>query len=141
MTRRSPRRQYWTALLLIGLATGPVSAKDIKLGGEQKDKIPINMVVLPTIAVMIRTEDGGWKHIKIDAWLAGTDADNARKLDGLKHQIITKADHDIPTRNYETLQAPDLGSREAKRIIHAAVEAGLGHEWKGEVLIHNMMVY
>ena len=141
MTRSYPRRRYLAAFLLIGLAMGPVSAKDIKLGGEQKDKLAPNIVVLPVIAVMIRTDDGGWKHIKIDAWLAGTDADNARKLDGLKHQIIIKADHEIPQRNYETLQSPDLGTKEAKRIIHAAVEAGLGHEWKGEVLIHNMMVY
>ena len=128
-------------LLLTVLALSPVSAKDIKLGGEQKDKLPTNMVALPTIAVMIRTDDGGWKHIKIDAWLAGTDLDNAKKLESLKHLIIVKADHELPYRNYEVLQSPGQGSAEAKRVIHAAVEAGLGHEWKGEVLIHNMMVY
>ena len=141
MSRKYFRCRCLGILLLTVLALNPAAAKDIKLGGEQKDKLPTNMVVLPVIAVMIRTEDGGWKHIKIDAWLAGTDADNAKKLEGLKHLIITKADHELPYRNYETLQSPGQGAIEAKRIIHAAVEAGLGHEWKGEVLIHNMMVY
>ena len=141
MSRNYSHGLCLSILLSSLLVLSPVSAKDIKLGGEQKDKLAPNIVVLPVIAVMIRTEDGGWKHIKIDAWLSGTDADNARKLDGLKHQIITKADHEIPNRNYETLQSPAQGTKEAKRIIHEAVEAGLGHEWKGEVLIHNMMVY
>ncbi len=141
MSRKQSHGRCLTALLVTALTLSPVSAKDIKLGGEKKDKIPITMIALPTIAVMIRTEDGGWKHIKIDAWLAGTDVENAQALERLKHTIITRADHELPNRNYEVLQSPGRGSAEAKRVIHAAVEAGLGHEWNGDVLIHNMMVY
>jgi hypothetical protein len=127
------------ALLLAALPSPAVHAKDIRLGGQQK--LPTNMIVLPTIAVAIRTEDGGWKHIKIDAWLAGTDAENAKTLEALKNTIIAKVDREFPNRDFEILQSASQGSAEAKRVIHAAVEAGLGHEWKGDVLIRNMLVY
>lgn len=128
-------------LLLAALALTPAAAKDIKLGGQAQENLAPNMIKLPTIAVVMRDDDGGWKHIKIDAWLAGTDVDNAKELDRLKNVIINKADREFPNRNYETLQSPGQGSTEAKRVIHAAVEAGLGHEWKGDVLIRNMLVY
>lgn len=128
------------ALLLAALPLPPVYAKDIKLGGGQQ-KLPTNMIALPTIAVAIRGDDGGWKHIKIDAWLAGTDAENAKTLEALKNTIINRADRELPNRNFEVLQSAVQGSAEAKRVIHAAVEAGLGHEWKGDVLIRNMLVY
>jgi len=128
-------------LLLAALAATPAAAKDIKLGGQAQQKLAPNMIVLPTIAVVMRDEDGGWKHIKIDAWLAGTDIENAKELDRIKNIIMNKADREFPNRNYETLQSPGQGSVEAKRVIHAAVEAGLGHEWKGDVLIHSMLVY
>jgi hypothetical protein len=134
-------RRFLAVSLLIALAASPVAAKDIKLGGQAGNKLPPTMIVLPTIAVAIRTEDGGWKHVKIDTWLAGTDVENAKQLESLKNVIIGKADREIPNRNFETLQSPGQGSAEAKRVIHAAVEASLGHEWKGEVLIKNMMVY
>jgi hypothetical protein len=126
-------------LLLAALSLTPAAAKDIKLGGQQK--LNPTMIQLPTIAVVMRDEDGGWKHIKIDAWLAGTDVENAKELDRIKNIIMSKADREFPNRNYETLQSPGQGSIEAKRVIHAAVEAGLGREWKGEVLIKNMLVY
>ena len=127
------------ALLLAALPLLSVYAKDIKLGGQQK--LPTNMIALPTIAVAIRGDDGGWRHIKIDAWLAGTDAENAKTLEALKNTIINRADRELPNRNFEVLQSAVQGSAEAKRVIHAAVEAGLGHEWKGDVLIRNMLVY
>ncbi len=137
-----PIPKIFAALLLIGLASSCVYAKDIKLGGEQKlGKLPPNMIVLPPIMVMIRGDDGGWKHIKIDAWLAGTDIDNAKKLESLKNTIKDKADREFPNRNFEVLQSAGQGSAEAKKVIHAAVEAGLGGEWKGDVLIRNMLVY
>ena len=126
-------------LLLAALSLTPVAAKDIKLGGAQK--LNPTMIQLPTIAVVMRDEDGGWKHIKIDAWLAGTDVENAKELDRIKNIIMSKADREFPNRNYETLRSADQGSVEAKHVIHAAVEAGLGHEWKGDVLIHSMLVY
>jgi hypothetical protein len=128
-------------LLLAALALTPAAAKDIKLGGQAQQKLAPNMIVLPTIAVVMRDEDGGWKHIKIEAWLAGADIEEAKQLDRIKNIIMNKADREFPNRNYETLQSPGQGSVEAKRVIHAAVEAGLGHEWKGDVLIHSMLVY
>ena len=117
-------------------------SKDIKLGGDQKQgKLPPNMIALPSILVAIRGEDGGWRHIKIDAWLAGTDEDNAKRLEALKNTIRDKADREFPNRNFEILQSAGQGSAEAKKVIHGAVEAGLGKEWKGDVLIRNMLVY
>ena len=142
MNRTRPISRIFAALLLVGLASSSVYAKDIKLGGDQKQaKLPPNMIALPTIAVAIRGEDGGWKHIKIDAWLAGTDPENAKRLETLKTVIIAKADREFPNRNFEILQSAGQGSAEAKKVIHAAVEAGLGGEWKGDVLIRNMLVY
>ncbi len=126
-----------TLLALPGQA--PLHAKDIKLGGEQK--LTPTMIVLPRISVAIRTEDGGWKHIAVDCWLAGVDVEEAKRLEALKTTIIAKADREMPNRNFEILQSAGEGSNEAKKVIHAAVEAGLGREWKGQVLIRNMLVY
>jgi len=142
MNRMRPISWIFAAFLVFGLASPFVYAKDIKLGGDQKlGKLPPNMIVLPPIMVVIRADDGGWKHIKIDAWLAGTDADNAKKLESLKNTIKDKADREFPNRNFEILQSARQGSAEAKKVIHAAVEAGLGAEWKGDVLIKDMLVY
>lgn len=142
MNRFRPMPWIFAALLILGWTSSSVYAKDIKLGGDQKQgKLPPNMIALPPIMVVIRGEDGGWKHIKIDAWLAGTDLDNAKRLDALKNIIRDKADREFPNRNFEILQSAGQGSAEAKKVIHAAVEAGLGGEWKGDVLIRNMLVY
>lgn len=142
MMKMRPISRIFAALLVFGLASSSVYAKDIKLGGDQKQgKLPPNMIVLPPIMVMIRTDDGGWKHIKINAWLAGTDVDNAKRLEALKTLIKDKADRELPNRNFEILQSAAQGSTEAKKVIHAAVEAGLGKEWKGDVLIKDMLVY
>ena len=131
-----------TVLLLAAAPAQHVYAKDIKLGGEpDKNKLPATMIALKRISVAIRGEDGSWKHIAIDVWLAGTSEVNAKELDLNKNIIIAKADHELPNRNFEILQSPVLGSAEAKKVIHAAVEASLGHEWKGQVLIKNMLVY
>ena len=135
--------RIFPALLLAGLASpfvyAPAYAKDIKLGGEQK--LNPTMIVLPRISVAIRTDDGGWKHIAIDCWLAGTDIENAKRLEALKTTIIAKADREMPNRNFEILQSASEGSAEAKKVIHGAVEAAMGGEWKGQVLIRNMLVY
>lgn len=130
-----------SALLLAGAPQAGVWAKDIKLGGEAKNKLPKTTIALPRISVAIRGEDGGWRHIAIDCWLAGTDEENAKELEVKRNIIIGKADRELPNRNFEVLQSSVLGSMEAKKVIHAAVEAGIGHEWKGEVLIKNMLVY
>jgi hypothetical protein len=129
----------WFALALFAL---PAAAKDIKLGGGQKvDKLPLTVVALPTIAVAIRAEDGGWRSIKIDAYVDAKDLETAKAMEAAKNIIITKADHEFPNRRFETLQSPEKGTAEAKKVIHAAVEAALGHPWKGDVFIRNMLVY
>jgi hypothetical protein len=134
------RTLVWLAPILLGVVLAiPVEAKDIKLGGG--DRVHPLVVELPTIAVAIRGDDGGWKHIKIDAWLQSKDIATAKKLEAVKNIIIAKADRELPNHDFETLKSPQTGSREAKRAIHAAAEAGLGQKWDGEVLIHNMLVY
>ncbi len=131
-----------SVLLLAGAPGAVVWAKDIKLGGEpDKNKLPATMIPLKRISVAIRGEDGSWKHIAIDCWLAGTDEVNAKELDVNKNIIIAKADHELPNRNFEIMQSAVQGTAEAKKVIHAAVEASIGHEWKGQVLIKNMLVY
>jgi len=129
----------FAVMMLIMPVHAPLYAKDIKLGGEQK--LTPTMIALPRISVAIRTEDGGWKHVAVDCWLAGVDVDEARRLEALKNIIIGKADREMPNRNFEILQSAGEGDAEAKKVIHAAVEAALGREWKGQVLIRNMLVY
>jgi hypothetical protein len=135
--------QHFLAVALAALlASGPLAAKDIRLGGQKDaDKLPPNMVALPTIAVAIRTDDGGWKHIKIDAWLAAKDVRTAKVMEGMKTNIIAKADRELPNRDFTTLLSPELGSNEAKKAIQAAVEATLGRPYTGDILIRNMLVY
>jgi len=129
------------AMMVVTPVGAPVGAKDIKLGGEQKEKLTPTMIALPRVSVAIRTDDGGWKHVAVDCWLAGVDVEEARRLEALKNIIIGKADREMPNRNFEILQSAGEGSAEAKKVIHAAVETALGREWKGQVLIRNMLVY
>jgi hypothetical protein len=131
------------AALIIALAWegGPAAAKDIKLGGKKEETLPPKITALPTIAVAIRTDEGGWKHIQIDAWLYSKDLRTAKLLEGLKNDITARADREMPNRNYATLQSPELGSNEAKKAILSAVAGSLGHNYDGEVLIKNMLVY
>lgn len=129
-------------ILSCGLLAGPVEAKDIKLGGEQNEhKLPLNTIELPQIAVAIRTEDGGWRHIRISAWLAAKDASTARTIDRMKNSIVGKADRELPNHSFDTLLSPELGSVEAKKAIRIAVEATLGHPYNGDILIRNLLVY
>jgi hypothetical protein len=128
------------AAFTLVLAAQPAGAKDIRLGGTD-EKLPKNIVQLPTIAVAMRTEDGGWRHIKIDAWLAAKDVRTAKAMESVKNTIIAKADRELPNHDFATLQSAELGSNEAKKVIVAAVEATIGREYKGEVLIRSMLVY
>ena len=132
---------FYAACLAVALAATPIYGNDIRLGGKKEEKTIKNIVELPMIAVAIRTEDGGWKHISINAWLAPKDPDVARKMESLKSTIISKADRELPNHSYATLQSAELGAAEAKKAIHAAAAACLGHPWAGEVLIQNMLVY
>jgi len=130
----------FSALILSALCSLPAGAKDIRLGGTD-DKLPKTMVVLPTIAVAIRAEDGGWKHIKIDAWLQAKDVRTAKTMENMKNTIIAKADRELPNHDFAILMSAENGSNEAKKAIAAAVEMTIGRAYTGEVLIRNMLVY
>ena len=126
--------------LLALLAALPAGAKEIRLGGEDKS-LPKNTVLLPTIAVAIRTEDGGWKHIKIDAWLQAKDVRTAKTMESMKNTIIAKVDRELPNHDWAILSSAKDGSDEAKRAIASAVEMTIGRAYTGDVLIRNMLVY
>jgi hypothetical protein len=136
------RGKYIVILLftaLLALAPTSSRAKDVTLGGDKKE--PKNMVELPKISVVIQTEDGGWKHIVIDAWLAPKDISTVPELEKSKTAILKWVDHALPNHDFATLQSPEGGSAEAKKTIRAGTEATLGHPWKGDVLITTMLVY
>jgi hypothetical protein len=135
-------RQGFVLVLGLTLAVSLVSAKDIKTGGATKGpKPPPTYVELPVISVAMRTEDGGWHHVQITAWLAPKDMETLHALETAKNSIIDRADHDLPTRSYETLKGAETGEAEAKKVIKAASEASLGHAWQGDVLIQKFLVY
>jgi len=125
------------ALLLMVAAPFPAFAQVLDKGNKNTG----NMVTLPTIAVAIKTDDGGWHHVKIDAYLDAKNPRAAKILHGFENMIRDKADKEIPNHSFETLRSPELGSIEAKKCILVAVEESLGHPFTGEVLIRNMLVY
>jgi len=130
-----------SAGVALAVTAAPVAAKDIRLGGSTDEKLPKNIVQLPPIAVAIRTDDGGWKHIRIDAWLEAKDTRTAKTMENMKNTIIAKADRELPNHDFAVLQSAELGSTEAKKAIVAAIEATIGREYKGDVLIRSMLVY
>jgi len=128
-------------VFLFSLAAAmPAAAKEIRLGGTD-NSLPKNMVELPMIAVAIRTEDGGWKHIKINAWLAAKDVRTAKTMEGMKNSISAKVDRELPNHDFAVLASAENGSNEAKKAIITAVEATIGRTYTGDVLIRNMLVY
>ncbi len=132
------------AFLAAGLLALPATARDIRLGGQksgQQEALPPNVVKLPMIDVAIRKDDGGWHHVRIDAWLAAEDDATAKKLDDLKTAISLKAKAGIPKRPFESLRSAHEGSAVAKQVIAEATEQSLGHPWKGDVLIREMLAY
>jgi hypothetical protein len=126
---------------------GEAAAREVRLGGQEKstspDKtdLPPNVVGLPTITLAIRREDGGWRHVTIDAWLVPKDVDTARSMDQMKSLIVRNLDKSLPKRSFELLQSANDGSNEAKKAIHEAAEISLGHPWTGDVLIRSLLVY
>ena len=126
----------------------PAFAREIHLGGTDTDKgapppkLAPNIVELPTIIASIRKEDGGWRHIRIDAWLAPKDIGTARAMDDKKTSIVMRSRDAFPgKRGFETLQSARDGNQAAKEVIHSAAEKTLGRPWTGDVLIRNMLVY
>lgn len=136
-------------LALLAVMAQPVSARDIRLGGTNKgpeeaepSKLPPNIVELPVIVVALPKGDGGWRHIRINAWLAPADSHTARDMEDKKSSIVKKARADFPgPRGFDTLKSPHEGPEAAKDILHAAAERSLGHPWDGDVLIQSMVVY
>lgn len=138
-----------TILALLAATAQPVSARDIRLGGTRKGPdteepmtLPPNIVELPVIVVALRKSDGGWRHIRINAWLAPSDTDTARDMEDKKTSIAKKARENFPgPRGFDTLKSPREGPEAAKDILRAAAERSLGHPWDGDVLIRSMVVY
>lgn len=128
----------------------PAFAKDIRLGGTNAApdappppaRLAPNIVELPIIVVALRKDDGGWHHIRINAWLAPKDVSTAHDMDDKKTAIVKKSREAFPgTTGFEALRSAENGDRIAKEIIHSAAEHALGHPWTGEVLIRNILVY
>lgn len=134
--------------VLVATAAAPALARDINLGGTRiapdhpTAHLAPNIVELPTIEVSIRKDDGGWRHIKIDAWLAPKDLATAHTMDGMKTSIVKKAGEDLPgNRGFDVLKSAHEGNQAAKEVLHDAAAQSLGHPWEGEVLIRNLLVY
>jgi hypothetical protein len=135
------------ALCLTPLST---SAKDVNIGGKAADgkddskKPKLNMVDLPEITAGRRTENGGVKHIQIEAWLAPKDIKELPILDERKTAICKRAkkafeeSHDI---SLDILASPREGETLAKKTILQATETELGHPWSGDVLMRTFLVY
>jgi hypothetical protein len=129
----------------------PAVARDIRLGGtnnapgapvQPPPKLAPNIVELPTIIVAIRKDDGGWHHVRIDAWLAPKDSATAQDMDQRKASIVKKSKEALPgARGFDVLQSAHDGNQVAKDVIRAAAERTIGRPWSGDVLIHNIVVY
>jgi hypothetical protein len=137
------------AIILLAGAIPSVSAREIHLGGTNAApgapppaKLAPNIVELPTIIAAIRREDGGWRHIRIDAWLAPQDIATARAMDDKKTSIVMRSQNTLPgKRGFDALKSAHDGNQVAKEVIHAAAAQTLGHPWTGDVLIRNILVY
>jgi hypothetical protein len=140
-----------TVIALLAGATQPAAAKDVRLGGtssvpgapvQPPPKLAPNIVELPTIVVAIRKDDGGWHHVRIDAWLAPKDIATAQDMDDRKASIVRKSKETLPgARGFDVLKSAHDGNQVAKDVIHTAAERSIGRPWTGDVLIRNMVVY
>ncbi|PKU23545.1 hypothetical protein [Telmatospirillum siberiense] len=137
--------------VIIVLSFHPADAKDIRLGGTNASpappppppaKLAPNIIELPIIVIAIRKEDGGWHHIRINAWLAPKDVATAHDMDDKKTAIVRRSKDAFPgTRGFEALQSARDGDQIAKEVIHAAAEHTIGRPWTGDVLIRNILIY
>ncbi|HIJ37834.1 MAG TPA: hypothetical protein HPP80_02960 [Rhodospirillaceae bacterium] len=145
MAVKSLLGRFLTAGLAVGIClSSPVTAREIHLGGQTADpkilKQP-NTVVLPPIVLALPRDDGGWHHIRIDAWLTPSDEKTTAALEGIRTTIVKNASQDLPEAKFEDLRSARLGMKLAKQIIHDAAEEGLGRPWTGEVMIKTMLAY
>ncbi|HVI52723.1 MAG TPA: hypothetical protein VM661_16060 [Candidatus Sulfotelmatobacter sp.] len=155
--RRSQRiaRQGLLVILLsfiLSLAVIPVcapsaEAKTINLGGKAKDdKNKAYLIIeLPSMNVSMPKKDdttGGWRHVRIDAYITPKDADTGMKLDGVKSSIVKHAvEETLPATGFDKLNTPYGGEEAAKKAIRIAAERALGHPFEGDILIRTFLSY
>lgn len=134
-------------LLAAVLAFAPptVLARDINLGGRQEEpdkrEKPRNIVELPTIELSLAQDDGGWRHIHIDAWLTCRDEATSEDLDKLRSTIVRLATDALPEHEFDEYRSPRGGIRLVKQIIRQVTEKSLGRPLKGDVMIKNFLAY
>lgn len=120
-------------------------ARDINLGGRQEEpevkEKPRFIVALPTIELSVARDDGGWRHIHIDAWLTTHDDRTTEDLDKMRSTIVRLTEDALPDHDFEEYKSPRQGLRLIKEIIRRATDKSLGHPWKGEVMIKNFLAY
>ena len=126
-------------------ASPAVQARDINLGGKQeepeKKQKPRNIIELPTIDLSLAQEDGGWRHIHIDAWLTCRDEATSEDLDKLRSTIVRLTQDALPDHEFDEYRSPRGGIRLVKLIIRQVTEKSLGRPLKGDVMIKNFLAY
>jgi len=135
------------AILTLGLSSAsPAQAKTINLGGKVKEeKKGFLIIELPSMNLALPKKDdynGGWRHVRIDAYITPKDAETGMKLDGVKSSIVKHAEEEtLPATGFDRLNTPYGGEEAAKKAIRIAAERALGHPFEGDVLIRTFLTY
>ncbi len=116
---RSARWGVWLCAAMLALAglvpADRAAAREIRLGGTshvEEQKNPL-IVTLPTMELALPRNDGngGWRHIRIDAYLTVGDPVLGKELDGMKSSIVRHAVQEtLPATGYARLKEPYGGS-------------------------------
>lgn len=132
------------ALTLLLSAT-PVEAKTINLGGGKVEKQKsVLFIELPSIEAALPKGDdnGGWRHVRIDAYITPKDVLTGTQLEAVKSSIVKHAaEETLPAAGYDKLKSPYGGEEAAKKALRIATDRALGHPWEGEISIRTFLTY